>query len=221
MKRVAWFLSIAAHNWLSSRRWEIQNWICSGWKGIEILPHLVQKLGKSFPNFLCLGITGCSKYHSHWQFSLPALCRSAKRQKRQPFSFSSILSFLPCFFTFPARITRRPPITPHTGVPSSCYLLQLNLMPSSQEGSQNPSREKPQREVLVQPTPAASSRPAGQRELPPGYSCSQGQPLLHSIDEKPHDAPGQRGSFWVTREVSTPRQVLPHSLTPHRQKEAS
>lgn len=123
MKRVAWFLSIAAHNWLSSRRWEIQNWICSGWKGIEILPHLVQKLGKSFPNFLCLGITGCSKYHSHWQFSLPALCRSAKRQKRQPFSFSSILSFLPCFFTFPARITRRPPITPHTGVPSSCYLL--------------------------------------------------------------------------------------------------
>lgn len=155
----------------------------------------MQKLGKSFPNFLCLGITGCSKYHSHWQFSLPALCRSAKRQKRQPFSFSSILSFLPCFFTFPARITRRPPITPHTGVPSSCYLLQLNLMPSSQEGSQNPSREKPQREVLVQPTPAASSRPAGQRELPPGYSCSQGQPLLHSIDEKPHDAPGQRGSF--------------------------
>lgn len=100
MKSVVWFLYTTAHNWLSSRRREIWNWTFSGWKGIKIIPYLEQKLGKRFPNFLCLGMTGCSKYHHHWQCSLLAMWRSAKKA-----FFNSILSFLPYLFTLPERIT--------------------------------------------------------------------------------------------------------------------
>lgn len=140
-----------------------------------IPPHVVQKLWKGFPNFLCLGIADCSKYHHHGRCSLTALCRFAKRHKRRSF-FS--LSFLPHFFTLPARTTPLPPITPQNGAPSSCNILQLNQMPSSREGSLNPSQEKPQSEVLYSP----QQHPAADQQTRANYHLGVADPSdsLHS-----------------------------------------
>lgn len=90
-----------------------------------------KKLGKRFPSFLCLGIPGCSKLHHHWPCSTPALSRSAKRQRGGLCCL--LLSFLPRFFTLPARISPLPAITAQTGTPSSHHLLQLNLNPNPPE----------------------------------------------------------------------------------------
>lgn len=133
-----------------------------------------KKPGKRFPSFLFSSSTGCSKLHHHWQCSPPALCRSAKRQRGDLCHL--LLSFLPRFFTLPAGISPLPPITPQTEVPSSHCLLQLNIKPSPWEGSlelhfddppgclpaqdvprfcgSEPSWEKPQSEVMLQPTAA-------------------------------------------------------------------
>lgn len=91
----------------------------------------MEKLGKRFPSFLCLGITGCSMLEHHWQCSRPALCKCAKRQRGDLCCL--ILFFLPHFFTFPATTSPLPTITAQTVAPSSHHLLQLSLIASCWE----------------------------------------------------------------------------------------
>lgn len=103
MKSVVWFFfHRTACNWLSSRRWEIQNWICSGWNRIEILLQRQKSLKGGFPAFFAWVSPGCTISGSAHP---PALCRRAKRQTGD---LCCLLLFLLPHFTLPARIFLSP-----------------------------------------------------------------------------------------------------------------
>lgn len=171
-----------------------------------------EKLGRRFPSFLCLGIPGCSTFHHHWQRSPPALCRCTKRQRGDTF-----ITFSFSHLTF----------APQTEAPSSHHLLQLNLIPSSWEGSQELDFNDPhgsfQLRMFHDSVIVSHHRrnhrvkgccsPQQQTTRKEGKchrsSCSQGQPSLHNTEERLDNVPVQQGYFrhkgrsWIQAGAST------------------
>lgn len=79
------FFSRTACNWLSSRRWVIQNWICSGWNRIEILLRRRKSPERGFPAFFSRVALAAASYTITGS-AHPQVCVDLQKGKEKTFA---------------------------------------------------------------------------------------------------------------------------------------